>query len=96
MRSLQPNTYADLRTGQAGALSPRGVYADLKSGKSGVWFVRLPFCSCCHTRDIAQSETKLNRAEAYAIRVEKMLGHNERCARTGERSYPLPQYRRAA
>lgn len=76
--------------------TPRGPYVDLRSGRSGVWFVRLPFCSCCHTHDIAHSETKMDRAEAHKVRVEKMAAHNTRCAETGERAYPVPQYRRAA
>lgn len=63
MRSLAPNTYADLRTGRR-----------LK--------VAIPRCQHC--------------APQGFIDANHTKRHNERCAATGERAYPVKQYGRAA
>lgn len=57
-----------------------GTYADLREGRRLV--VAIPRCHHCAPKGF--------------VSPEHTAAHNERCARTGGRAYPMPQFRRAA
>lgn len=56
------------------------TYADLKHGRRLV--IAIPRCKACAPKGFQTPE--------------QTSEHNETCARTGERAYPVKQYRRAA